>query len=200
MEEIEDRRALDLREGLGRTVARHRPAGRGPLARPRASRPPRARSLRHSVMWLLYRPSRRMTAPLAPGAVAWSTSSRIATLYAALKRRRIGHSGTSGSGIRSIGEGCTPDLGSAAEIAMSGNLGPCPRSVKRGCGVSHPMLAERVGIAASRRPAGGLHCSARGHAVHGQILSCLGASTVRARRAHRHEGVKRWLRHRAARA
>ena len=62
------------------------------------------------------------------------------------------------------------------------------------------LLPTPVRIAASRRPAGGLHCCARRHALRGRILSCLGASTIRARRAHGHEGGKRWLLHRAARA
>ena len=41
-----------------------------------------------------------------------------------LKRRRVGRSGTSGSGILSIGQGCTPTRGSAALIAISGTSVP----------------------------------------------------------------------------
>ncbi len=69
---------------------------------------------------------------------------RIATLYAAGKRRRVGRSGTSGSGVVSIGQGCTPGLGGAGEIAIAGNLRPRPRSVIRGGGASHRILAERA--------------------------------------------------------
>ena len=43
------------------------------------------------------------------------------------ERRRVGRSGTSGSGIVSIGQGCAPGRGSAGEIAMSGNLRSRPR-------------------------------------------------------------------------
>src|SRR5450759_2545008 len=109
------------------TVARRRSfsatsgwAALGPRDRPRASRPPSARRRRQSVTWLPYRPSRRRMAPLEPGVVARSSSSRMATLYAAVKRRRVGRSATSGSGSLSIDQACAPGRGRAGEMAMTG--------------------------------------------------------------------------------
>src|SRR5439155_233989 len=54
-------------------------------------------ALRHSTMWLLYKPSRRNSAPFSPSA-AVSYSARISSLYLAVNVRRLALSGTSGSG------------------------------------------------------------------------------------------------------
>jgi hypothetical protein len=108
----------------------------GPRGLARARESPAARSLRNSVMLLPYRPSRRMIAPLAPDSVAWSSSWRTAALYAPLKRRRVGLSGTSGSGILSIGQGCTPARGSAALIAISGTSVPALAAASTACTVA----------------------------------------------------------------
>jgi hypothetical protein len=66
----------------------------------------------------------RKIAPFEPGSVAWSSSSRMATLYDAVKRRRVGRSLTSGSGFVSIGQGCTAGRRCAAAIATSGSYVP----------------------------------------------------------------------------
>jgi hypothetical protein len=50
------------------------------------------------VRWLEYRPSRRSSAPMAPGSRWWSASRRIPSLYSAVNRRRVAFATTSGSG------------------------------------------------------------------------------------------------------
>src|SRR6202171_4071368 len=58
---------------------------------------PASRALRHSTIWLEYKPSRRNNAPFVPSGAA-SYSAKIANLYLAVNVRRFALSGTSGSG------------------------------------------------------------------------------------------------------
>jgi len=76
--------------------------GRGwPLGWASAPSAPERYNRGQSTRWLLYSPSRRSRAPIAPGSDAAFASSTIRSLYSALKRRRTGRSSTSESGIRS---------------------------------------------------------------------------------------------------
>src|SRR6266542_1338561 len=90
------RRSLSVRSrviSLSFGSGRERPRGR-----PRATRAPASRWRRQSTRWEEYSPSRRSSAPISPGSVAASISFRMASLYSAVNRRRVGRSGTSGSG------------------------------------------------------------------------------------------------------
>jgi len=69
-----------------------------PRRRPSAASAPASRSRRHIVRWELYSPSRRNSAPIAPGPAQRSASSSTASLYAALNCRRFATARTSGSG------------------------------------------------------------------------------------------------------
>src|SRR5215207_2571806 len=51
---------------------------------------PASRARRHSTTWDEYKPSRRNSAPFAPGSVRFSYSSTMASLYSAENRRRVG--------------------------------------------------------------------------------------------------------------
>lgn len=53
-----------------------------------APRAPVSRSRRHSTRWDEYSPSRRNSAPIAPGSVAWPASSTMPSLYSAVNLRR----------------------------------------------------------------------------------------------------------------
>ena len=69
-----------------------------PRRRPSAAREPASRSRRHIVRCELYSPSRRSSAPIAPGLAHRSASSSTESLYAALNCRRLATARTSGSG------------------------------------------------------------------------------------------------------
>ena len=69
-----------------------------PRRRPSASSAPASRSRRQVVRCELYSPSRRNSAPLAPGFVHRSASSSTESLYAALNCRRFATARTSASG------------------------------------------------------------------------------------------------------
>src|SRR5271166_2863660 len=70
---------------------------------------PASRALRHSTIWLEYKPSRRNNAPFAPSGAA-SYSAKISNLYLAVNVRRFAFSGTSGS-RRSVPASSTrPDI------------------------------------------------------------------------------------------
>ncbi len=51
------------------------------------------RARRHSTMWEMYKPSRRSSAPLSPGSVSRSYSTRMASLYSGQGQRRLSRSG-----------------------------------------------------------------------------------------------------------
>ena len=64
----------------------------------KALKAPVSRSRRHSTRWDEYNPSRRNSAPIAPGSVARSASSTMPSLYSAVNLRRWALAATSGSG------------------------------------------------------------------------------------------------------
>ena len=76
---------------------------------------------------------------MPPGSVA-SISARMSSLYWALKRRRTGRSGTSGSGM---GPACTCPFPLVVMLSIGIFLFPALGSVNDGVRVSHLMLAER---------------------------------------------------------
>ena len=69
-----------------------------PRRRASAASAPASRSRRHTVRCELYSPSRRSSAPIAPGLEQRSASSSTASLYAAVNLRRFATARTSGSG------------------------------------------------------------------------------------------------------
>jgi len=142
--------------------------GSAPLRPGRPPRRPSVRWRRQSTRWEEYRPSRRSSAPISPGARARSASSRILSLYSAVKLRRFAFSGTSGSGgPSSVEAGSTRPRVSmiaisscsflALRVSNSGGEG-----VSRHLGVAPvPWTADDVTRARSEAPSYHLLVSAR---------------------------------------
>ena len=77
----------------------------GPRSRPRPAAAPGGpawRWRRHVRRCAAYRPSRRRRGPSGPGALQASAAARLRALSAAVQRRRLACSGTSGSGALGI--------------------------------------------------------------------------------------------------
>ena len=102
---------------------------------------PASRWRRQSTRWEEYRPSRRSRAPICPGSVAVSASFRIASLYSAVNLRRLGRSGTSGSG------GTRPSCPLGALVISAVDISavsfPALEWLLSSGKSSHVMLAER---------------------------------------------------------
>ena len=114
---------------------------------------PASRALRHSTIWLEYKPSRRNDAPFAPSGAA-SYSAKISNLYLAVNVRRFAFSGTSGS-RRSVPASSTPPRvstpGTRSNVVTLQSFGeslhPRPRVTNCSVGRLPQMrLAERAGI------------------------------------------------------
>jgi hypothetical protein len=129
-------------------------AGLRPRVRARAWSAPASRWRRQSTRWEEYNRSRRSNAPIWPGSVQASASPRMASLYSALKRRRLAFSGTSGSGGLGMPPGSTLVRGAVIVTVMSWEweCSLSPSSVIDGAGVSQLMLAGRVGSPQVSRP------------------------------------------------
>ena len=141
----------------------------GPLSAPRSSRPAAARSRRSQSRgrrgspsahdaWASgrpaspsrccrqvvrcdeYRPSRRSSAPTAPGLAHASASRRMRSLYSAVNRRRTGFSATctsSGTTVTGPSMGCTP---------------VSPSSLISGGGTASLILTQRAAARKGERP------------------------------------------------
>src|SRR5215216_427127 len=118
-------------------------AGFRPRVRARAWSAPASRWRRQSTRWEEYSRSRRSNAPISPGSVQASASRTMASLYSALKRRRLAFSGTSGSGGLGMASGSTLAWGAVIVTVMSWEYSLSPSSVIDRGGVSQLMLAGR---------------------------------------------------------
>src|SRR5215213_7454471 len=123
-------------------------AGFRPRVRARAWSAPASRWRRQSTRWEEYSRSRRSNAPIWPGWVQRSASRRMASLYSALKRRRLAFSGTSGSGGLGIPPRSTLVRGGVIVTVMSWVLPLALVSEYRGWSVS--AHAGREGWPASK--------------------------------------------------
>ena len=99
----------------------------GPRRRPRIScSAPRSRCRRQFVSSDEYNPSRRNSAPTSPGFLHASACVRMRSRYSAVKRRRSGFAGTSGSGTLARNVAAGPKAAVALRAPSASGPTPTP--------------------------------------------------------------------------
>src|SRR4030095_4169918 len=93
-----------------------------------ASSSPRSRAARHVVRCEEYSPSRRSSAPIAPGVVHRSASRTMRRLYSAVKRRRCGLATTSVSAVVTTGGSPRTPAATTPRVLPAPSVSPAPSS------------------------------------------------------------------------